>query len=133
MLFLFVFALHVAVVITSCTETLLFSVFPFTQHEKSAYQGGRKDDAFGNRKLRQHARVPRDIPHVRPSRMDSEERRRATPNSQSTGRIDIVPREWASGTKLAISRLGNCFAASNRTAREVNDTRLRNVQPNIIS
>lgn len=66
---------------------------------------------------------PRDIPHVRRSWTDSEERRRATPNSQPTGCIDIVPREWAFGTTLAISRLGNCFAVSQRTAREVNDTR----------
>lgn len=118
-------ALHFAVVITSCPETLLSTVFPLTQHEKSAEVGGRMvlsvivscADTQG---------PPRGIPHflhVRLSRTGSKERRRATPNSQPTERIDIVPREWVSGMMLAISRPGNCFAASERTAREVNDTR----------
>lgn len=57
------------------------------------------------------------------NRTDSEERQKPTPNLQPTGRIDIVPREWVSGTMLAISRPDNCFAASERTVREVNDTR----------
>lgn len=42
-------------------------------------------------------------------------RRRATPNSQSTGhanRVNIVPRKWASRTTLAIPRPDNYFAAS---------------------
>lgn len=67
-------------------------------------------------------------PSVRPSRghRRREERRRATPNSQPTGRVNrvnIVPREWASLATLAIPRPDNCFAASR--AREVNDTHRR--------
>lgn len=118
----FTLALHFAVVITSCSETS--SPFSRSCSTKNplAEVGGRMmlsvivscADTQG---------PPRDIPHVRRSRTDSEERRRATPNSQPTGRIDIVPREWAFGTTLAISRLGNCFAVSQRTTREVNDTR----------
>lgn len=65
-------------------------------------------------------------------------RRRATPNSQPTGhanRVNIVPREWASRTTLAIPRPDNYFAASEWTARKVNDTcaTCRNLRVNIIS
>lgn len=109
-----------------CTESLLSSSFSRSRSTKNPLaEVGGKDDAFGNRKLRRHVRrkSPHMTFHTSPSESvgqgGKEERRRATPNSQPTGCIDIVPREWASGTTLAISRPGNCFAAS----RKVNDTR----------
>lgn len=105
-------------------------VLSLAEHEKSVRQGGRKKGVLSvivattSTRKGPHVAFHTSVrPPVRPS-VRGEERRRATPNSQPTGRVnrvDIVPREWASWVILAIPRPDNCFAAPR--AREVNDTR----------
>lgn len=87
---------------------LLSSVGSFARgaHEKSVRRGGKKEGVLSVIVATFPAATrkgsPRGIPYVRPSVVRPsrgrrrEERRRATPNSQPTGRVnrvDIVPRE----------------------------------------